>query len=416
MKTASIQRRTEQTLAVMLFLLLVAPLILTGLRTMPGRHARLSRWLDHWWIGRPKLVGVTKVPPNVPPSWGSIRHREFQASFAHKFNDGFAGREALIRCTSELWFQLFHDTANVSSNVAIGERDVLFEKGYLEEYFFGRVNKSELEPWVKDLRRLQDYCRSIGLGFAVMLTPGKASIYPEDAPHRWKERWYDPHPRTHILLTELFRENGIFFVDAVDLVAKEKLKGPPAPLFAKGGLHWNTRAALVAANAVMARFAEQGKPAEQIQVLSSRVTDQPDGDEADLANVMNLARPWKYPCEVIQIKPSDRSKSDQMTMAMIGDSFGFGPLHLFKESGQFSDIGFFFYYTLSKANDAYVPAIREPTAPMDFNREIFAADCLLLEISETTALSPIHFLSGFIIDALTHRPDPKAPRPPFRAD
>ncbi|HEY4285289.1 MAG TPA: hypothetical protein VGM62_19675, partial [Chthoniobacterales bacterium] len=267
MEKLRLRQLAEHTLAVMLAVAFIAPLVLTILRYIPVR-TNLPRWLDHHWIGAESLAGVTTPRINVSLNWHSVMNGAFQKEKTLQFNESFAGREALIRYTNELWFRLFHDTGNQYSAIAVGEHDVLFEKAYLKEYFADRTDKAALAPWVKDLRRLQDYCRSIGMGFVVVLTPGKPSIYPEDTPLRWR-RLYDPRPRGKVLIEELFRENGIIFVDAVNLTAQEKLKGPPAPLFPKGGIHWNERSAFIAANAVQSQFAQENKPAEQIDSLGS---------------------------------------------------------------------------------------------------------------------------------------------------
>jgi SAM-dependent methyltransferase len=373
-----------------------------------------------------KILAIDHKQPNLD----ALRRRAEAAGVSEKietrlqdmrtlqFDEGFSGREALIRWTNELWFRLFHDTANPASTVAVGQHDVLIKKNSLEEYFLQRNSKVALEPWVKNLRRLQDFCRQIGMGFVVVLAPSKATIYPEDIPRPWR-RWYDPGPRAHIVLTELFRENGVVFVDAVDLVAREKLKGPPAPLFPKGGIHWNRRAAFVTANAVQARLAEQNKPAEPIESAGSSVANnEPNSEESDLVELMNLTRRWKYPCEKIAIKPSPRPRAEQMTMAMVGDSFSWNLLRVFSDSGQFSETAFYFYYRQRKTliSGKRFDTVRAPALPLDFSREIFAADCLLLEINETAAVASDHYLSAFISDALAHLPDSTAPRPPFRAD
>ena len=416
MAKVDLRRVCAQMMAVTLLLLVSAPLILTVLRNLPVSPKNLPRWLDRHRIGWPHLSGVTVSEPDVPLSWDSIRSANFQKRKALQFDENFAGREALIRYTNELWFRLFRDTANASSTIAIGEHDVLFETTYLGEYFLHRTSPVILDAWVKELRRLQDFCRSMDMGFAVLVVPGKPSIYPEDTPRAWRRR-YDPHPRAYPLLKQALQDNGVPFVDAVELIAREKTKGPPAPLFPKGGTHWNERASFIAANEVQAQFAQQHKAAEQIQLRESKVVYEPEGDEDDLLELLNLSRPWKYPCERIIVTPR-ASKARQLTMAVVGDSFCWNILHIFNKSGQFSDISFYFHYKLYKTRfaDGRSETIRTPATPVDFNSEIFAADCLLLEINEASAVNPVHHLSAFIGDALAHLPDTAAPRPAFRAD
>jgi alginate O-acetyltransferase complex protein AlgJ len=412
----SFHQLIERTLAGALFLAFVMPLTLTVVRKLP-RTSKPSRWLDRHWIGKPHLSGVIDRKPNVPLTWRSLANGEFQKRKAIQFSEMFAGRELFIRFTGELWYRLFHDTADVSHNIVFGQHDILFGKHYLLEYFLFRGDKSAFEPWVKDLRRLQDFCRSIGMGFVIVISPSKATIYPEDAPAAWLSR-YVHLPRAYDHLKALFRENGIVFVDGVDLTKREKLKGPPVPLFPKGGVHWNARAAFITANAIHARFAEQNKPIRPIELDHSDIAYEPAGDEFDLLEILNLARPWRYPVERFTIKRRTPPPGG-LTMAAIGGSFTYPLARDFSMCGQYSDINFYFYYKMYKTReiDGHSNIVRKPSDSVDFRREIFAADCLLLELNETTgAAAPEQFLSVFLKDALAHLPDPAAPRPPFHPD
>ena len=420
MNKVRLRELTERTLAICLALLFVAPLLLTVIRNVPYSSkagVKLSRWLDSQWIGKPRLYGVTIPAANVQLTLHSLANGEFQRQQARQFNEGFAGREALIHVTNELWFRLFHETGNSALDVVIGKHDVLFFRGYLDEYFLFRNDRSVLEPWVKELRRLQDFCRNIGMGFVVILTPSKVSIYPEDVPDAWRGQ-YDSRPRGRVVLKELFHDNGIAFVDAVDLVALEKFKRPPVPLFPKGAAHWNSRAALVAANAIQARLAEQGKAVWPIEVAERTISEKPEAEEGDLLRLLNLIFPWRYPCERLTIKRRVTPPSAQLTMAAIGSSFTWELSRQLSTSGQFSDISVYFHYRLYKSREMgdHSETVRKPATPVDFSREIFAADCLLLELNESITPSPEHYLSAFIKDALAHLPDPAAPRLPFRPD
>jgi hypothetical protein len=168
---------------------------------------------------------------------------------------------------------------------------------------------------------------------------------------------------------------------------------------------------------MQAVLAGQNKRAEPIELLGSSVDMRPEGEEADLAELMNTATTWRYPVEKLRIKPSARPPSERMTAAMIADSFGWSVLHVLQDSKQFSEIGFFFHYWRSKTavTEKRWERVREPATPIDFQREIFAADCLILEINEITALGPNH-ITGFLKDALANLPDPTAARPKFKVD
>ena len=119
---------------------------------------------------------------------------------------------------------------------------------------------------------------------------------------------------------------------------------------------------------------------------------------------MNLARASREPIERLMIHPSARADSERLKMTVVGGSFCWELIRQFKASRQFSAIDQFFYYKLYKWREAddLSGQVRSPAVPLDFNAEVFGADCLLLEINEASAPQPEHHLSEFLRDALAH--------------
>ena len=415
--TARLSEITERLLVGAIAIIFFLPLALAieSNNQKLFRHVPLPR---HPWLGNRTLQGVTIVPTDVHFSWRALVAGDFQRSKAARFNEQFPGREMLIRWTNEAWFRIFHETASPTSTLLVGPNEVLFEKGYLHEYFLERTEKRALAPWVQDLRRLQDFCRQAGIGFLVVISPSKVSMSPDETPAAWRRR-YDPRPRGYVQLVELFRENEILFVDAPALLAAERAAHPPpAPFFPKGGTHWNSRAVSLVANAILTQLREQGQPLEPMILLKSTISDQPAGQDQDLLQLMNLARPFSYPCEKLSFQRTEKTKDTMRTMAVIGGSFSWELIRTLSASGQFSEITDHHYYKLAKrrARDGIVSDVRSFGIPVDFAREIFGADSLLLEINEAVVPQADHHLAVFLRDALAHLPDPSAARLPFRSD
>ena len=404
-------RISEGLLVVGLSIVFLIPLALAPIRNNPKHFGRLHPWIANYTIG-----GLTIPPRDIRFSLQSALKGDFQKSKADRFNLGFPGREGLIRLTNEVWLRLFHDTATPTSSVALGRNDTLFEKAYLREYWVRRTEKRLLAPFATKLRRLEDECRKVGVGFVVVVSPSKASIYPEDAPLAWQRR-YDPRPRAYEQLVELFRENNISFVDGPALFRNEKSKSDPSvPLFPKGGTHWNSRGALLVANATLERLREQKMPLEPIDATDISISYRPEGPERDLLDLINLARDWRYPCERVAIKPTVAPR--QLSMSVVGGSFIWELARQLSMSEQFSEIDFFYYYRLYKSClvQGRPVTVRTPAIPLDFASEIFAADCLLLEMNEQAIPERENHLSAFVDAALSHLPDPSAARPAFRRE
>ncbi len=363
--------------------------------------------LSHPWLANQTLQGTTVAARDVAFSWSVLTDASFQKSKADRFGEGFPGREALIRWTSEVWFRVFREPASLTSTIAIGPRGELFEKSALQAYFLQRTERNEIEPWVKKLRRLQEYCREHGQGFAVLITPSKPALYPEKTPLAWR-RDFAPQPRGYVHLVELLRESGIFFVDAPAVLARARVaQAPPAPFFPQGGAHWNARATWLVANQLQAQWQAQGLPLEPLRVAESHLTEQPQQEDDDLARLLNLATPLRYPCEQLSLDRVIKTADTPKRMALVGDSFSWQLARLLSQSGQFSEIDVHFYYRLYQSRVVQGEIIRGPDGPpQDFAREILGADCLLLELNEASAPTAGHYLDIFLQDALAHLPTP----------
>jgi hypothetical protein len=155
---------------------------------------------------------------------------------------------------------------------------------------------------------------------------------------------------------------------------------------------------------VLAEFQRQQKPTELLEIEKSEVLDRDHIDDDDLIRLMNLARASREPTERLTIRPSARAESERLNLAVIGASFSWQLMRHLKASRQFSGIDVYFYYSGFKWREAddVSGQVRSPALPLDFESEIFGADCLLLEINEASALYPEHHLSAFVKDALAH--------------
>ena len=219
-------------------------------------------------------------------------------------------------------------------------------------------------------------------------------------------------PRGYDHLVALLRENGIYFVDAPALLARARqAHAPPAPFFPQGGAHWNARATWLVANELQAQWRAQGLPMEPLRVAESRLTNQPQHEENDLAQLLNLVTPLSYPCEHLSLDRAGPTTVTPKKMTIVGDSFSWQLARLLSRSGQFSEIYVQFYYRLYQSRVRNGEIIRGRNGPpQDFAQEIFGADCLLLELNEANVPTAGHYLDVFLRDALARLPPPNDSR------
>jgi alginate O-acetyltransferase complex protein AlgJ len=385
-------------------------------------------WPKAAWLRNRTLVGaiVLQTSP-VALSRSTLYAGTYQTSTAQRFNEMFAGRELLIRVTNETWLRVFETTGlralaeaaqaggRFVLNLTVGRDRALFEESYLQEYCVRRGEPQALAPFVQQIKTLQDALLNKGVGFALVLSPGKASIYPEKIPKRWLNR-YDPRPRLLDQFRQLLQSAGVQYVDGATLTASVK-KTAPAPVFPKGGQHWDDYAAWQTTNATLDLFRQQGVPVRTIDDVKIEYPDEPTGDEIELVEMMNLAVPWHYKTVRIRPRPLSLPNKERLNFAVVGDSFSWKMARLLAACGQFSEIDNYFYYKMAKKCfcDGDEIIVAAPLEQVNFAHEIFAADCLMLEINEVwLARSP--FLEQFVSDAVQHLAQLQASRESFISD
>ena len=366
------------------------------------------------WLRNESLEGVVVKPPHVTRSWSTLRTGQYQSSLASQFNSNFAARELLIRLTCESWYRLFRQSP-LTSGIVLGKDDCLFTDYHLAKYCLLRTSTAQLEPIVTKLRSLQEACDKVGTSFTVLITPSKASIQPENIPSPWLQR-YDPRPRAYDQFVPLLTKHGVRFVDGHALTVEAKAN-ESAPVFPKGGIHWGSPAAFATAQALVTALSSQGKPLKPLEHEPLALSNTPEGDDADLVRLMNLVLPWRYPVAPLHVRPTEKLPGTPgFNATFLGGSFTTALAEQFSASGQFSEVDVFFYYKLSKKCfvNGTLNSQKSPVPQVDFDREIFASDFLIMEINESFLdFTDDHFMISFIDDALSHLKSWNGTRMPF---
>lgn len=403
------RRKAEIILLGLISFVFVAPGFLTlYLKVKPKAFSRAP------WLRNATLVGV--VPPPAPPSFSMrhIRNCEWQKGVERQFNENFPGRELVTRVTHEAYLRLLRTTGvNCRPwDVTLGRGRNLFINSYLIEYCTEREPAESLRPLVQRLRELQDAVRRKQIAFLFLVTPSKPAMLPETIPPRWLAR-YDPRPRSIEHFLPMLKEAGIDYVDGIAITASLKDKCP-VPVFPEGGTHWNFYASWHVANAVMTKLKDQGINVQTIEDPHLEITQNPQ-TEADIVNILDLVVPWHFPVISVMPRPLNVPEIDRPNCVVIGGSFNFGVDAMMSVSAQFAEIDAYFYYNVQKVFQRDGATAFLPIRKMNFARDIFAADCLILEINESV-LNNAGALNAFLSDALVHLPELDQPRQSFAAE
>ena len=379
-----------------LLLAIIAVVFLLPLSATLVSHYDPLKFKRFPWLLNQTLIGIAPAPSPPDFNWSDLKTGEYQKNVSTSFNQGFAGREMLIRLTSETWFRIF----KVSSvaTIAIGRDNVLFSDNTLVEHCVTRTPREALEPLVQKLGRFQEECRKRGIPFAFVITPSKATIFPEQIPSGWAGR-SDPRPRAYDELVALLKGNRISFIDG-SAATSQSVAESPAPVFPRGGVHWGPYPAWKTTNLLLANLRGQGLTADDLEIEPPIVTQAPEGEEGDLMNLMNLAVPWTYPNCKLQIKPR-RTIRPRKEVALVGGSFTNKIGIDLADSEQFICYQYFYYKqakVLFSPHDRSV--IKYPVDRVDFEREIFGNDAIVLEANETI-LNYIPYMGFYSLTPVT---------------
>ena len=373
-----------------LYFLLVMVFLSAGLMWCavhtPLRPAWLVGAMSHPWILNQTLTGVAQPLEIKPPAIASILDGTWQSSVAMRFDAGFYGREALVRWTGEGFFRAFGRPAFRVPDLTVGKGDSIISTCFLSELFLRRCSKESLKGMVTAIKTIQSECKSRGQAFVLVITPTKVGLCPEAVPDVWLAR-RDPRPRARDLLLELLQGSGVPVIDGMAVVKKAEERGDiVGPLCAVGGIHWTSETALYAANAVMEELARQDVAVRPLKVASLEILDTPQGYDADVLGLMNLALPWRYPSPKLILERESEKSEAKPDIVFVGGSFTTAIAELFGASDQFSSISYFFYLKDSKHEVAsgLMRKIRSPVSSIDYEKEVFSARALVLEINEAS--------------------------------
>jgi alginate O-acetyltransferase complex protein AlgJ len=409
----ALELRLETLLLSAIALMLICPLALTLLTKCVPSSRSWTPWLDHPWLGNKTLDGVNAPPGPIPLSWSAIKSGEYQARLANGFNLDFAGREFVIRTTNELNYRLFRVSSSKTISVVFGKDDWLFDERVLREYSFYRSSEKELEPTVIKLAQLQESCRQRGIAFAVLISPSKASIYPEKIPEVWKIR-YDPRPRAYAYYKQLLEAHGVRYIDGPDLTRRAKASSP-VPVFPQGGIHWSEYACLISTNELLKCLQQENRAFQSIDFENLQISQKPGGTDADIYSLTNLAFPWSYPVAKVIVRPIVQPvEGNRPNLVFVGGSFIWQVMSQISHSRQCQEVDGFYYYDRYKKSyvDGEVVEVISPIEKVDFSREVFGADALIYEVNEST-IAVNNNGQRFLQDALNYLAQAPLQKAPF---
>ncbi len=187
--------------------------------------------------------------PPRPASYADAR--TWPGKFDAAFADHFGGRNALIALHH--WTKLVGFGVSPVANVVIGRDGWLFFRGAdgkaIDRDYRGVVPYPPEEPAqiAAEFKRRHDFVSSLGIPYAVMIVPDKATIYPEYLP-RWVTK-VAPQTRLDRLYAALAAYPEITVLDLRPALTAAK---PRERSYFKTDSHWNLVGATIGYEALAA--------------------------------------------------------------------------------------------------------------------------------------------------------------------
>jgi alginate O-acetyltransferase complex protein AlgJ len=369
-------KKVQVTLVAVFFLVLSLPLAsYLVLKIRPGLKVLIDV----------PLSGVV-IPRERPVfSLDSFERRAYQDSFNNWYARNFVLRPLFIKLNNQLFYTLFDKSYMAGQSIIIGKEHQLYSKTYISDLcnFALRQPVAEDEKFVRQVAELQDLLRQRGIILLFLVSPNKATVYPEFIPDEIISH-KNGTTRAYDDFIGLFKKYNIQYIDGHDILVNAR-KQTRVPLFCQGGLHWNSLGAFYVADATIKKMEElRGEPFNHIYCKNIRLDYKPAGSDKDLADLLNLIVP---PTSYLTPHPEITSSQNARTykISVIGTSFNWVFLDILHQGKVFDEIDFFYYYSHGRAryplNQPCTKDMRDIKDP-DIVKDFLSKDVIIIEMNE----------------------------------
>ncbi|MCE9593525.1 MAG: hypothetical protein K8S98_04965 [Planctomycetes bacterium] len=208
---------------------------------------------------------------------GVADFERWPATWERWYGDGFGLRDAFLSAHSALQFFVFQN-APAPMFIVGDDRWVFFRTEHTIDAFRGliRVGSRAKDAWKRRLEARRDYLARMGIRYAFVIAPNKASIYPEHFP-----RYYTRLGATYLdQLTEYMKKNSdVTLLDLRSAFREAKARDEQGDyLYTYDGTHWTPRGGFVALRALTEHIAGEFADAPIANRAELRVQETPTTD------------------------------------------------------------------------------------------------------------------------------------------
>lgn len=331
------------------------------------------------------LRGMESGEEMPRPHLAAVASGSFQSEFQNWFGQNLGMRGRLVRLNNQIDYDLWNKSRMRNANMVIGQDEWLYASDYVDDWrgLNQPLTDAAAGQLVAQLVEFQRVLSERGQAFKLVISPNKASIYPEHLPARLARP--EGVVRNYDRLLPLLQRSGLEFLDGPALIRLAKETYAPVPVFCRGGLHWNHLGAFVAARDILDGIVlPDGRAVPHLRLDALPVDQKPRGTDTDYANLLNLIwAPLDYDTPHPEVSVVNRAEVAPLHLVTVGGSFVFQLMDAWKATDCFDSLYFLYYYRsqIDYLEDKWHrPLIEEQ--PMDWERQILAADIIVIELNE----------------------------------
>jgi len=296
-----------------------------------------------------ELKGVPypiKLPEITSETWFN---GQFQSEFDKAANENVGLRNFLIRTKNQIDYSLLNKSN--APGVIVGKNKTLYEWDYIRA-FIGRdfIGKEAIKEKMNRTLFIQNEYKKKNINLVLVFEPGKASLYPENIPKRFKPGKknltnYEYMKYCADSLDIDYLDLNQYFVELRDTVS--------VPLIPRDGIHWSVYGMNLAVDTIVG-FIENLRGIDMPDKVYYRIdkTKIPRSTDNDLVGIMNLIKPSEpeylgYPV----FEYVDGIKKTKPNIKCIGDSFFWNLFSSQIPKKVFAYTDFMYYYKSTRVKE-----------------------------------------------------------------
>ncbi len=265
----------------------------------------------------------------------------YQEQYMKFLNDNLPLKATITRLNNQALFSIFNQTTVV--DLKIGTNGYFYDYPYIREYNGKQfVGSNEINKKTQQLKVISEYLNKINKKLIIVFAPGKASMFPQYFPEKYKVAKTDS--TNYSVYRETLKRYNLNFIDFRDYFIKYN-DTTDKTIIGKTGVHWSQYAAHLASDSII-KFMELLNNIDIVdkKYIYNEVTDKPRGEDDDIAKSMNLL--WDPPTDTFTYPVVEYNSLNKFKprVSVIADSYWWTINNIQVPWNQFSEYYFMYYY------------------------------------------------------------------------